>query len=51
MAYAVVEAEYNDVDEDGPYELTYLSTLIFRLIESKWILVSSQSTEIEERLI
>ena len=48
MAYAVVEAEYSDVDEDGPYELTYLSTLIFRLIESKWIMVSCQNTEIDE---
>ena len=48
MAYAVVEAEYQDVDEDGPYELTYLSTMIFRLVEGRWILVSSQGTEIEE---
>ena len=48
MAYAVVEADYSDRDEDGAYELTYLTTMIFRLIEGKWILVSSQGTEIEE---
>jgi hypothetical protein len=43
--YALLDVTYRDLDEDGnPYELNYFLSLLFKRMDSSWILLRDQNT-------
>ena len=48
MSYVLVEASYFAKDDGKPYHIGMHNTYIMRKVDSKWLLVHMQQTEMEE---